>query len=46
MISLVEAIGEVAEEHDGKVKLTIGPESAVEDSRERNYGDNRWGDPE
>lgn len=78
VVSLVEAIGEVGDEHDGKVKLTIGPETevfhrphgkdideqalvdlrrmltnagygedgGVEDSRERNYGDNRWGDPE
>jgi hypothetical protein len=78
VLSLVEAIGAVDEEHDGKVKLTIGPETevfhrphskdideqtivdlrrmltnagygedgAVDDSRERNYGDNRWGDPE
>ena len=78
VISLVEAIGEVAEENDGKVKLTIGPETEVfhrphgkdvdeqtivdlrrmltnagyaaggevEDSRDRNYGDNRWADPE
>lgn len=77
VVSLVEAIGAVDEEHDGKAKLTIGPETevfhrphgkdvdeqalvdlrrmltnagygedgAVEDSRERNYGDNRWGDP-
>lgn len=77
VISLAEAVGEVVEEHDGKFKLTIGPEtevfhrphgkdideqvvvdlrrmlvqagydeeSAVEDSRDRNYGDNRWGDP-
>jgi hypothetical protein len=78
VISLVEAIGEVSEGHDGKLKLTIGPETevfhnphgkdadeqqivdlrrmltnagyaddgAVDDSRDRNYGDNRWGDPE
>jgi hypothetical protein len=77
VVSLVEAIGEVVEEHDGKFKFTIGPETeifhrphgkdvdeqvvvdlrrmlvqagygedgAVEDSRVRNHGDNRWGDP-
>jgi hypothetical protein len=77
VVSLVEAAGEVVEEPDGKVKLTIGSETevfhrphgkdideqvvvdlrrmlvqagydkepAVEDSRDRNYGDNRWGDP-
>jgi hypothetical protein len=77
VVSLVEAVGEVVEEHDGKVKLTIGAEtevfhrphgkdvdeqvvvdlrrmliqagydkeSALEDSRDRNYSDNRWGDP-
>jgi hypothetical protein len=78
VVSLVEAIGEVDEEHDGKAKLTIGPEAevfhrphgkdvdeqtivnlrrmltnagygdgaGVEDSRERNYGDNRWANPQ
>ena len=78
VLSLLEAIGEVHEEHDGKFKVTVGPETevlhrprdkdvdeqmivnlrrllvqagydepaAVEDSRDRNYGDNRWGKPE
>ena len=78
VLSLLEAVGEVSEEHDGHVKVTVGPETetlhrprekdvdeqmivnlrrllvqagyggddAVEDSRDRNYGDNRWGKPE
>lgn len=76
--SLLEAIGEVVEEHNGKFKVTVGPETetihrphdkdideqlavdlrrfliqagygdpvAVEDSRDRDFGDNRWGRPE
>jgi hypothetical protein len=78
VLSLLEAIGEVAEEHNGKLKVTLGPETevihppqgkdideqtivdlrrmldqagyaadpAVEDSRDRNHGDSRWGKPE
>lgn len=78
VLSLLEAVGEVSEEHDGHLKVTVGPETetlhrphgkdvdeqlivnlrrlllqagygdaaAVEDSRERNYGDNRWGKPD
>ena len=78
VLSLLEAIGEVTEEHNGKVKVTLGPETevlhpprgkdvdeqmivdlrrmldqagyadeaAVEDSRDRNHGDSRWGKPE
>ncbi len=78
VLSMVEAIGEATEEHNGNVKATIGPETevlhpprgkdvdeqmivdlrrmltqagyadpdAVEDTRDRNHGDNRWGRPE
>jgi hypothetical protein len=78
VLALLEAIGEVTEEHNGKVKVTLGPETevlhpprgkdvdeqtivdlrrmldqagyaadpAVEDSRDRNHGDSRWGKPE
>jgi len=78
VLSLLEAIGEVAEEHNGKFKVTLGPEteilhpprgkdvdeqtivdlrrmldqagyadqSAVEDGRDRNHRDSRWGKPE
>ena len=78
VLSTLEAIGEVTEEHNGNVKVTIGPETevlhrphgkdvdeqmivdlrrlltqagygepeAVEDSRDRNHGDSRWGKPE
>ncbi len=76
--SLLDAIGTVEEEHDGKVKVTVGPETevlhvprhkeldrqtvvdlrrmlteagfgpegeGVEDGRDRDYGDSRWGKP-
>jgi hypothetical protein len=76
--SLLDAIGTVGEEHDGKVKVTVGPETEVlrvprhkeldrqtvvdlrrmlteagfgpdekpvEDERDRDYGDSRWGKP-
>jgi hypothetical protein len=78
VLSLLEALGEVTEEHNGKFKVTLGPETevlhaprdkdvdeqmivdlrrmldqagyadggAVEDSRDRNHGDSRWGKPE
>lgn len=78
VLSLLEAIGEVTEEHNGKFKVTLGPETevlhpprekdideqmivdlrrlldqagyadrqAIEDSRDRNHGDSRWGKPE
>jgi len=78
VLSLLEAIGEVTEEHNGKFKVTLGPETevlhpprgkdvdeqmivdlrrlldqagyadgaAVEDGRDRNHGDSRWGKPE
>ena len=78
VLSLLESIGEVTEEHDGNFKVTVGPETevlhrprekdvdeqmivnlrrlltqagygepdAVADTRERNFGDNRWGKPE
>ncbi len=78
VLSLLEAIGEVTEEHNGHFKVSLGPEtetlhrpqgkdvteqtivdlrrlltqagygedSAVEDQRDRNYGDDRWGKPE
>lgn len=78
VLSLLEAIGEVTEEHNGKFKVTLGPETevlhpprdkdvdeqmivdlrrmldqagyadeaAVEDARDRNHGDSRWGKPE
>ncbi len=78
VLSLLEAIGEVTEEHNGHVKVTVGPETetlhrpndkdvgeqmivdlrrllvqagyddpdAVEDNRDRNYGDDRWGKPQ
>jgi hypothetical protein len=77
VLSLAEAIGTVEEEHNGKVKVTIGPETEVlhpphdkdvdrqmivdlrrmlneagygadapvQDSRERDHGDSRWGEP-
>jgi hypothetical protein len=76
--SLLEAVGTATEEHNGKLKVALGPEtevfsppegkdldhqtvvdlrrmltqagyapvaSEVEDERDRNYGDNRWGKP-
>ena len=78
VLSLLEVAGEVTEEHNGKFKVTLGPETevlhaprdkdvdeqmmvdlrrmlvqagygdpaAVEDSRDRNHGDSRWGKPE
>jgi hypothetical protein len=78
VLSLLEGIGEVTEEHNGKFKVTLGPETevlhpprgkdvdeqmivdlrrlldqagyadqaAVEDGRDRNHGDSRWGKPE
>jgi hypothetical protein len=78
VLSLLESIGEVSEEHNGHFKVTVGPETetlhrphgkdvdeqmigdlrrlltqagyadedAVPDSRDRDYGDNRWGKPE
>ena len=78
VLSLLESIGEVSEEHDGNFKVTVGPETevlhrprdkdvdeqmivnlrrlltqagygepdAVDDTRDRNFGDNRWGKPE
>jgi thiamine biosynthesis lipoprotein ApbE len=78
VLSLLEAIGEVAEEHNGHFKVTVGPETetlhrphdkdvdeqmivdlrrllvqagyddldAVEDGRDRNDCDDRWGKPE
>lgn len=78
VLSLLEAIGEVSEEHNGHFKVTVGPETetlhrphgkdideqmlgdlrrlltqagygeepAVPDSRDRDFGDNRWGKPE
>jgi hypothetical protein len=78
VVSLLEAIGEVSEEHDGHLKVTVGPETEtlhrprdkdvdeqmivnlrrllvqagygeadpVDDTRDRNYGDNRWGKPD
>lgn len=77
VLALIEAIGTATEEHNGKYKVTIGPETevlhvprdkdideqmvidlrrmlvqagygeedAVEDSRDRNHGDSRWGKP-
>jgi hypothetical protein len=78
VLSLLEAIGETVEEHNGKYRVTVGPETevlhvphgkdideqmvvdlrrmlvqagygepdAVEDSRDRDHGDSRWGKPE
>jgi thiamine biosynthesis lipoprotein ApbE len=78
VLSLLENIGEVSEEHNGHFHVTVGPETetlhrpndkdvdeqmivdlrrllvqagygepgAVDDSRDRNFGDNRWGKPE
>lgn len=78
VLSLLEAIGEVTEEHNGKFKVSLGPETevlhpprekdideqmivdlrrlldqagyadgaAIEDDRDRNRGDSRWGKPE
>lgn len=77
--SLLEAVGTVEEEHNGHLRVTLGPETevfhvhgqkdvdkqsianlqrmlrqaglapgggeAVEDERDRNYGDERWGKP-
>lgn len=76
--SLLEAIGTVTEEHNGKLKVEIGPETevltpptdkdidrqtlvdlrrmltqagyapgaeGVDDDRQRDYGDSRWGKP-
>lgn len=77
--SLLEAIGAIGEEHEDKLKVTIGPETEVlrapkgkeldpqtvvdlrrmlteagygpgeggkvEDQRDRDYGDSRWGKP-
>jgi hypothetical protein len=79
VISLVEAIGSAVQQHNGKLQVTIGPEtevmtpprgkdvdkqtivdlrrmlegagldprhrSARRDSRVRDYGDGRWGEP-
>jgi len=78
VLSLLEAIGTTVEEHDGKVKVTLGPETetfrrphgkdideqtlvdlrrmltqagysptapASTDTRERDHGDGRWGEP-
>ncbi|MGE0065861.1 MAG: type II toxin-antitoxin system HicA family toxin [Solirubrobacterales bacterium] len=77
-LSLLEAIGEVTEEHNGHFKVTVGPETEtlhrphgkdideqmvidlrrmlvqagygdadpVPDSRDRDFGDDRWGKPE
>ena len=74
---LLEAIGAIDEEHEDKIKVTIGPETevihvprkkeldvqtvvdlrrmlteagygpgeAIEDKRDRDYGDSRWGKP-
>lgn len=78
VLSLLESIGEVREQHNGHFEVTVGPETevlhrphdkdvdeqmlvdlrrlltqagyggadAVEDTRERNFGDSRWGKPE
>lgn len=78
VLSLLESIGEVSEEHNGHFHVTVGPETevlhkprdkdvdeqmivdlrrlltqagyagtdGVEDSRDRNFGDSRWGKPE
>lgn len=76
--SLLDALGAIDEEHEDKVKVTIGPETevlrvpkhkeldrqavvdlrrmlteagygpdeaAVEDQRDRDFGDSRWGRP-
>jgi hypothetical protein len=79
VVSLVEAIGTAEPQHNGKLKVTIGPETEVlspprhkdvdkqtivdlrrmleaagfdpeqsstrPDTRERDYGDGRWGEP-
>jgi hypothetical protein len=79
VLSLLEAVGTVTEEHNGKFRVEIGPETevihkprgkdvdeqlvvdlrrmltqagyapggsgAVEDERDRNHGDSRWGKP-
>jgi hypothetical protein len=77
--SLLNAIGTVTEEHNGHLRIEVGPEketfhaphdkdidrqmivdirrmlteagygpdaAPVEDERDRDYGDNRWGKPE
>lgn len=77
--SLLKAVGTVKQEHNGHLKVTVGPETetfhtphgkdierqqivdirrmlteagygpgseTVEDERNRDYGDNRWGKPE
>lgn len=76
--SLLKAVGEVEQEHNGHLKVKVGPETetfhvphgkdlgqqqlvdlrrmlteagygpekAVSDERDRDYGDNRWGKPE
>jgi hypothetical protein len=78
VLSLIEAVGTAVEEHNGKYKVTVGPETeilhaprgkdvdeqmvidlrrmlvqagygepaAVEDGRDRDFGDSRWGKPE
>lgn len=78
VLSLLEAIGEVREQHNGHFDVTVGPETevlhrprskdideqmivdlrrlltqagyadgdAVADTRDRNFGDSRWGKPE
>ena len=76
--SLLKAVGTVTEQHNGHLKVEVGPETetlhvphgkeinqqqivdlrrmlseagygpdgkAVEDERDRDYGDNRWGEP-
>lgn len=79
VLSLLEAVGTVTEEHNGKFKVELGPETevisrphgkdvdeqlivdlrrmltqagfspdgepGVEDQRDRNFGDSRWGKP-
>jgi len=79
VLSLIEAIGTVVEQHNGKMKVTIGPETEVltpprgkdvdkqtlvdlrrmlegagfspghgstrPDTRDRDFGDGRWGEP-
>jgi hypothetical protein len=79
VLSLLEAVGTVTEEHNGKFKVELGPETevihkphgkdvdeqlivdlrrmltqagyapedsgAVEDDRDRDHGDSRWGKP-
>lgn len=78
VLSLLENIGEVKEEHNGHFHVAVGPETevlhrpngkdvdeqmivdlrrlltqagygggdGVEDTRDRNFGDSRWGKPE